>query len=36
MLIFSIFNLTTPSDPARIASAFKLGIVNQDSGPQFH
>jgi len=33
MLIFSIFNLTTPSDPARIASGFKLGIVNQDSGP---
>ena len=33
MLIFSIFNLTTPSDSARIASAFKLGIVNQDTGP---
>ena len=33
MLFFSIFNLTAPSDPARIAYAFELGIVNKDIGP---
>ena len=33
MLIFSIFNLTAPSDPARILSSFELGIVNEDLGP---
>ena len=33
MLIFSIFNLTAPSDPARILSSFELGIVNEDVGP---
>ena len=33
MLVFSIFNLTAPSDPARISSSFELGIVNEDVGP---
>jgi ABC-2 type transport system permease protein len=33
MLFFSIFNLTAPSDPARIAYAFELGVVNKDIGP---
>ena len=33
MLFFSIFNLTAPADPARIASAYELGVVNQDIGP---
>ncbi len=33
MLIFSIFTLTAPSDPVRIASSFKIGIVNKDIGP---
>jgi hypothetical protein len=33
MLVFSIFNLTAPSDPARITSSFELGIVNEDVGP---
>tara|TARA_B110000305_G_C19456067_1_gene651006 strand:+ start:1383 stop:2405 length:1023 start_codon:yes stop_codon:yes gene_type:complete len=33
MLVFSIFNLTAPSDPARISSSFELGIVNEDIGP---
>ena len=33
MLVFSIFNLTAPSDPARISSSFELGIVNKDVGP---
>ena len=33
MLIFSIFNPTAPSDPARILSSFELGIVNEDLGP---
>ena len=33
MLVFSIFNLTAPSDPARILSSFELGIVNEDIGP---
>jgi len=33
MLFFSLFNLTAPQDPARIASSFELGIVNQDIGP---
>ena len=32
MLIFSIFNLTAPSDLARILSSFELGIVNEDLG----
>ena len=33
MLVFSIFNLTAPADPARILSSFELGIVNKDIGP---
>ena len=33
MLVFSIFNLTAPSDPARISSSFELGIINEDVGP---
>ena len=32
MLIFSLFNLTAPADPVRTASAFNLGVVNQDEG----
>ena len=35
MLVFSIFNLTAPSDPARISSSLELGIVNNDIGPSF-
>jgi len=35
MLIFSLFNLTAPVDPVRTASAFNLGIVNQDEGLTF-
>jgi len=35
MLIFSLFNLTAPADPLRTASAFNLGIVNQDKGLAF-
>jgi len=30
-LIFSLFNLTAPNDPEKIASNFKLGIVNLDT-----
>lgn len=32
MLIFSVFNLTAPMDPARTAQAVTLGIVNADEG----
>ena len=32
MLIFSLFNMTAPLDPERSASAFRLGVVNQDEG----
>ncbi len=35
MLIFSLFNLTAPPDPARAAAAFNLGIVNLDEGLTF-
>jgi len=35
MLIFSLFNLTAPVDPIRTASAFNLGVVNQDEGLTF-
>ena len=35
MLIFSLFNLTAPTDPVRTASAFNLGVVNQDEGLTF-
>jgi hypothetical protein len=35
MLIFSLFNLTAPPDPARSAAAFRLGIVNMDEGLTF-
>ena len=35
MLIFSLFNLTAPADPVRTASAFNLGVVNQDKGLTF-
>ena len=35
MLIFSLFNLTAPADPVRTASAFNLGVVNQDEGLTF-
>ena len=35
MLIFSLFNLTAPTDPVRTASAFNLGVVNQDEGITF-
>jgi hypothetical protein len=35
MLIFSLFNLTAPPDPARSAAAFRLGIVNLDEGLTF-
>ncbi|MCK4860528.1 MAG: hypothetical protein KAS85_01270 [Rhodobacteraceae bacterium] len=35
MLIFSVFNLTAPPDPARQAASFQLGIVNQDKGSIF-
>ena len=35
MLIFSLFNLTAPADPVRTASAFNLGVVNQDKGLAF-
>ena len=30
-LIFSLFNLTAPNDPEKIASNFKIGIVNLDT-----
>ena len=32
MLVFSVFTLTAPMDPARLAPAITLGIVNQDEG----
>ncbi|MAM62467.1 hypothetical protein [Maritimibacter sp. UBA3975] len=32
MLLFSVFNLTAPMDPARSAQSVTLGIVNQDEG----
>ncbi len=32
MLVFSLFNMTAPLDPERAASAFRLGVVNQDEG----
>jgi hypothetical protein len=32
MLIFSVFNLTAPMDPARSAQAVTLGLVNNDEG----
>jgi len=35
MMIFSLFNLTAPADPVRTASAFNLGVVNQDEGLAF-
>ena len=35
MLVFSLFNLTAPADPVRTASAFNLGVVNQDEGLTF-
>ena len=35
MLIFSLFNLTAPTDPVRTAAAFNLGVVNQDEGLTF-
>lgn len=35
MLIFSFFNLSAPLDPVRAASAFRLGIVNEDTGLAF-
>ena len=35
MLVFSFFNLTAPADPVRTASAFNLGVVNQDEGLTF-
>ncbi|MEC7762776.1 MAG: ABC transporter [Pseudomonadota bacterium] len=34
MLIFSVFNLTAPMDPARTVQSVTLGIVNQDEGLQ--
>ena len=35
MLIFSLFNLTAPPDPARSAASFRLAIVNLDEGLTF-
>ena len=35
MLIFSFFSLTAPLDSEKVASAFKLGIVNNDTGLTF-
>ncbi|MBV7408796.1 hypothetical protein [Maritimibacter sp. DP1N21-5] len=32
MLIFSVFTLTAPMDPARLAPEIKLAVVNQDEG----
>jgi len=34
-LIFSIFNLTSPNDPEKISSNFRLGIVNLDTSTSF-
>ena len=35
MLIFSFFSLTAPLDSAKVAGAFRLGIVNNDTGLTF-
>ncbi|GEM_PF-367913 len=35
MLIFSLFSLTAPLDSVKVSAAFKLGIVNEDTGLTF-
>jgi ABC-2 type transport system permease protein len=34
-LIFSLFNLTAAPDPARLAAALRIGVVNDDAGMTF-
>ncbi len=32
MLVFSLFNLTAPMDPAKLPAAVTIGVVNRDAG----